>query len=108
MHYEEPDKLALGCLESELQSKVKKLARTLQWRVYHTNDSRRSEAGFPDLVMVRHGKIIFAELKKQDGKLSIDQELWLQALSRCEVKVWIWKPSDWNNGLIQLALLNTI
>ena len=105
MHYEEPDKLALDCLESELQSKVKKLARTLQWRIYHNPDSIRCEAGFPDLVLVRHGRLIFAELKKQNGKLSSEQRLWLKDLAYCGVESYIWVPSDWNNGLIQLALM---
>ena len=108
MHYEEPDKLDLNCLESELQSKVKKLARTLQWRIYHNPDSIRCEAGFPDLVLVRHGRLIFAELKRQKGELSSDQELWLKDLSCSGVEIWIWKPSDWNNGLIQMALMKNI
>ena len=105
MHYEEPDKLDLNCLESELQSKVNKLARTLQWRIYHNPDSIRCEAGFPDLVLVRHSRLIFAELKRQKGKLSDEQGLWLNNLLFSGAEVYIWKPSDWNNGLIQMALM---
>ena len=50
------------------------LARTLGWRVYHTYDSRRSQPGFPDLVLVRE-RILFLELKSETGKLSHDHEI---------------------------------
>jgi hypothetical protein len=73
---------ALPMLEADLQSAVVKLARTLGGLVYHTHDSRRSAAGFPDLVIVfeRTGAILFAELK-QDGKHPTpEQNQWLRAL----------------------------
>lgn len=39
--------------ERDFQAAVMELARLLGWRVYHTWDSRKSEPGFPDLVLVR-------------------------------------------------------
>jgi hypothetical protein len=61
-------------------------------------------AGFPDLVLVREGRLIFAELKRQTGRTTTQQDIWLKALQTCEyddwqslmaVKVVVWRPSDW-------------
>ena len=46
--------------EKQVQSAILDVARLLGWRVYHTFDSRKSEAGFPDLVLVRD-RVIYAE-----------------------------------------------
>ena len=85
--------------------------------VYHTYDSRKSEPGFPDLVLVRRGRIIFAELKRRGGQLTGAQGRWLNELDHCEdnamyhasfipaarpvVTVHTWRPSDWLNGTIE-------
>ena len=93
--------LDLNCLESELKSKVRELAIRLGWEYYHTNDSRRSEAGFPDLVLVKNKRLIFAELKRQNKDPTTEQKKWLFKLiisDSCEV--YVWKPSDWNNDTI--------
>ena len=69
------------------------------WLVFHDNDSRRNNAGFPDLVLVKDGKIIFAELKRQSkrAKLSDEQDVWIAELKRASSKnvmVAVWRPSD--------------
>jgi len=79
------------------------------WMVYHSYASRRSDgAGFPDLVMVRGGRVIFAELKydrghadwderrpKRRGKVSEAQQEWLDALSNVfGVECYVWKYPD--------------
>ena len=38
--------------EDQWQSAVIEYARLMGWLVYHTHDSRHSEKGFPDLVLV--------------------------------------------------------
>jgi hypothetical protein len=56
-------------------------------------------AGFPDLVLCHPEKqvIIFAELKSESGKVSEAQQDWIIALGQCSgVKVFLWRPSDWN------------
>ncbi len=69
-------------------------AKAFGWRVYHTHDSRRSEAGFPDLVMARE-RVIFAELKTERGRLTAAQEAWLEALAAAGAATYCWRPSDW-------------
>jgi len=49
--------------EAALLAYVRDLCAVRKWRVYHTHDSRHSPAGFPDLVMVRPPRLVFAELK---------------------------------------------
>jgi VRR-NUC domain len=86
--------------EAQFQQTVTDLAQRVNWLVYHTHDSRRSEPGFPDLVMVRGGRIIFAELKSEKGKLSNPQGVWLVALQDVarygctSMHVAVWRPSD--------------
>lgn len=66
--------------ERQLLEAIRALAKRLDWLVYHTHDSRRSEPGFPDLVLVRGGRVIFAELKAQRGRVSPAQHVWLERL----------------------------
>lgn len=75
---------------------VRQLARALHWRTYHTRDSRRSDEGFLDLVMVRLPRLIFAELKVGKGRPTAAQQGWLDALAGCPpVEVFCWYPKDW-------------
>ena len=81
--------------EEEFMRSVMKIASDCGWRVYHTRDSRRSQAGFPDLTLVRTGQIIFAELKSQKGRIKKEQQAWLDDLrENGHVDVYLWRPSD--------------
>ena len=51
-------------------------------------------AGFPDLVLVRAPRVIFAELKSAKGKLSGDQEAWLLALAGTPIESYVWRPAQ--------------
>ena len=67
------------------------------WMASHTYDSRRSTAGFPDLVLVKPPVVIFAELKTEKGAASKEQEKWLEQLGLCtDIEVHLWRPSDWD------------
>ena len=98
-----PQPLApLADTEKEFQSRVVALAQGLGWRVYHAYDSRRSEPGFPDLVMVRE-RVIFAELKTDRGRLSQAQSEWLERLTGAGGEVYVWRPADWDAVLAVLT-----
>ena len=87
---------SLRCSEKQFQAQVVELARLSGFLVYHTFDSRRSAAGFPDLVLVRPPMVLFAELKSEGGRIRPEQREWLAALKDCEsVAVRLWRPSDW-------------
>ena len=73
---------------------VVELATLCQWLGDHTYDSRRSQAGFPDLVLVKKKQLIFAELKTPKGKLSDSQITWLEALGGVDIESYIWRYED--------------
>ena len=79
--------------EKEWQAHVIETATLFGWRCYHTFDSRRSADGFPDLVMVRE-RVVWAELKRETGKLTVAQWDWITALEAAGQEVYVWKPSD--------------
>jgi hypothetical protein len=90
--------------EKQLQQAVLDLARHLGYRAYHTFDSRRSDAGFPDLVLARGDWLLFVELKR-DGKHPTEhQERWLQALDDTAALVFVWRPVDWHAGTCEAVL----
>jgi hypothetical protein len=91
--------------EAELQGNVIEAAKLLGWtHVYHTHDSRRSEAGFPDLVLLRRDRILVIELKSQTGKLTPEQEGWLYAFGEAGVDWRLFRPEDWLSGAVERAL----
>lgn len=81
--------------EKQFMAAVVEMAQMLGWLVYHTRDSRHSEAGFPDIVCVRRDRVLFIELKTEKGRLSEEQERWLSALGLAGAHVHCWRPSDW-------------
>lgn len=81
-----------GILEKDWQAQVRQLALLLGWRrAYHTYDSRRSDTGFPDLVLVRD-RVIFLELKRETGKVSDAQREWIRALANANAEVYVARP----------------
>ena len=83
-------------LEKDFQQTVVDYAHLCGWKTYHTYDSRRSDAGFPDLTMVRGTRLIFVELKSHKGKTNTAQDEWLDALDHVpHVSVYLWRPVDW-------------
>lgn len=90
--------------ERDFQRSVIELAKTLGWKVGHFHDSRRQvrpnvfvgdkdAAGFPDLVLIRRDRLLFAELKTERGKLSPKQLEWLGLLELAEQWTYVWRPS---------------
>lgn len=101
--------------EAEFTTQVVELARLGGWLRYHTHRSKHSPGGFPDEVLVRGPRLIFAELKREDksSKVSEKQQEWLDALGEVSaavdvlrgfyagvktelpsVEVYLWRPSD--------------
>lgn len=81
--------------ERAFQAMVCELAGHLGYLVYHTHDSRRSQPGFPDTVMVRRQRVIYAELKSMRGRLRPEQRVWIDALRAAGQDVYLWRPNQW-------------
>jgi hypothetical protein len=90
--------------EADLQSVVIELAELLGWLSYHTFDSRRSAPGFPDLILVRRDRCIAVELKSQRGKVTADQQTWLDALARAGIPSVVYRPEQWHDGTVERCL----
>lgn len=104
--------------EAQFTSQVVELARLGGWLRYHTHRSKHSASGFPDEVLVRGPRLIFAELKTEakTSKPSVKQQEWLDALAVVaegvrdvlpyaddyigghpdppSVEVYLWRPRD--------------
>jgi hypothetical protein len=87
--------------EREWQNLVIQLATSMGWKHYHPPDNKpingriqKIVAGFPDLVLVKDGRLIFAELKRETGRLSPEQIEWLRELEACGTEAYVWKPSQ--------------
>ena len=97
--------------EKDFEKAVVKLAARLNYRVHHVHDSRKvaweSDAGFPDWVFARHDQTIFAELKKQKGKLEPGQAIWLEVLQLSGEKAYCWRPSDFD-AIVDILSANEI
>jgi hypothetical protein len=79
--------------ERDLTAYVRDLAKAFGWRRYHTWTSIHSPAGFPDEVLVRPPRLVFAELKSASGRLKPEQDAWLEALRQVPgVETYTWRP----------------
>lgn len=97
--------------EAEFMDQVANYAKLRGWKVAHFRPARTAKgyrtpcqydaAGFPDLVMVRDGFLIFAELKRNSHDLEDKQRSWIKAMNEVmeacgsTVEVYVWTPEDW-------------
>jgi len=99
--------LRLSKPEAAFQRAVLAFANLHGWRTAHFRPglNRRGQwqtavqgdgAGFPDLVLVRE-RVVWAELKSDRGKVSAEQQEWINALCRAGQEVYVWRPTpgDW-------------
>ncbi len=112
--------------EADLQNAVIELAMVRGWKVCHFRPAQNSSGrwatpiqghpGFPDMVLARKGVVMFVELKSDAGKLTRDQQEWLEALGNPTYSSWrytgsldtksmVWRPADWTSGRISKVLM---
>lgn len=100
-------------LEKDFQRKVVGLFRGAGWLVCHFSDSRRqikpgvfvgdvNAKGFPDLVLVKRTRIVFAELKSEKGTVTKEQRMWLDALSAAGCETYLWRPKHYE-GVVKVV-----
>lgn len=87
--------------EAGFQRTLLEYAKLRGWWCYHNPDSRRSAGGLPDLILVRDGVMVLAELKASTGRLRASQKAVLPLLeavaaaSGGAVRVRVWRPEMW-------------
>ena len=93
--------------ERDFQTQVTDLASMLGWSWAHFRPARTAHgwrvpvsgplgAGWPDLVLVRDDRIVFAELKRERGRPRPDQTFALTLLSGA-AETYVWRPSDFDD-----------
>lgn len=93
--------------ESAFQRQVLALAKMLGWRTAHFRPAMNQRGdwrtpvagdgkGFPDLLLVRGGKLLAVELKTDRGVLSPEQREWRDALQAAGVDWRLWRPRMWS------------
>jgi hypothetical protein len=108
--------------EDQLLDSTIDLARVLGWLAHHCRPARtdkgwrtpvQGDPGFPDLIFVRDGWLIAAELKSQTGRVAAGQSLWVDRLDEVSLRagrpsggllVVVWRPVDWYAGAIRQVL----
>ena len=93
--------------EDAFLRKIIVMAHLYQWTVAHFRPARTATGwatavqgdgkGFPDLVLLRAPRLLFAEAKSAKGRLSPEQAAWLELLRQVPgVEVKTWRPSMWD------------
>lgn len=59
----------------------------------------QGDKGFLDVCLARGGVVLLAELKSENGKVTEEQQEWLEASGG-----YLWRPSDWRSEKI-IAML---
>lgn len=89
-----PAPIALEISEKVFQRAVTDLMKRTGWKWHHQTISRKSAAGWPDLVACRE-RIIFIELKSETGTLEAEQANWRDRIIAAGGEWHLWSPSDW-------------
>ena len=91
--------------EKQLEAAVRAAALALGYLYYHTHDSRRSNPGFPDCVMVhpRTGALLFWELKSERGRPTGAQMEWMGALHQARYRAF---PAQIDERIVYPSSLN--
>ena len=82
--------------ERDFQAAIIHTAVQAGWRIHHTWDSTRARRGFPDLVLARSDRLMFAELKSAKGRVRPEQQEWMEALWTAGQEAYIFRPKDWD------------
>ena len=82
--------------EAQFRKAVLDYAKLAGWLACYIPDSRRNvgDAGLPDLILARGGRVILAELKTSKGRLRDGQKCWLEEAGG---NGRVWRPGDWED-----------
>lgn len=94
--------------ERDYQKRIEELAKRLGYLVNHVNKATvaggrfitpTSHAGFPDLWLLRDGRLIVLEIKRESARpseIKPAQKEWIRRLQTVAgVEAYVVRPSDW-------------
>lgn len=99
-----PTQLAGAMTEDELLEGLTDALTYCGWRWMHLRRSDlaivQGHAGWPDIVAVRGDRLLTLELKREDGKVTLEQIGWLERLQHVDgVEAAIVRPSTYDATL---------
>ena len=96
-----PTSIDLKASEADFQDLVVRYAQMKGWRVAHfsigqTNKGYRTPVrydgkGYPDVTAARNGQVIHFECKSAKGRVTAEQQAWIDALP----DAYVIRPADW-------------
>ena len=99
--------------EAELSDCVVQTARLFGWRICLVRPARTAHGwrtpfgadgvGWPNITAVRGDQLLFAELKAEKGKVTPEQQAWLDVLANVGTTA-VWRPAQWASGEIEAVL----
>ena len=99
-------RLPLPLTEAQFQRQITEYAEMCGWSWAHFRPAETSKgwrtpvsgplgAGFPDLVLVRDGRLMFMEVKRAGGQATPAQNQVMRVLAEA-AEVYIVQPKDWD------------
>ncbi len=89
-------RLAKTLSEKQFREQIRDLCKVFGWKFHFTWLAIHSPKGFPDLVLRRPPRIIFAEIKTEKGIITPSQQEWYDDLIACGQEAFIWRPSQFD------------
>lgn len=99
--------------EQQFLKQVLELACRAGWRVVHFRPAmtRRGDwvtrmdghPGFPDVIAIRRGRMLVAELKVGYNKVTADQQRWLDEFRQTGAATYVWRPADFADIILLLT-----
>lgn len=86
--------------EASFQRLITDLAEWCGWHWTFNADSRRTQAGVPDLLLIREQRLVWREIKAERGKLRPAQLAFGQRLLRAGQDWGVWRPSHWATEIV--------
>jgi hypothetical protein len=87
--------------EAAFQVTVESMARAMTLYAWHDRDSRRNNAGLPDLLLIGPNGLIYPELKtvKRRNRVTPEQAMVLRMVAHADpdervVRARVWTPED--------------
>jgi hypothetical protein len=93
-----------------LDAHVRRMFKDLGLMAYHTRTSIGSAKGYPDWTIAGPGGQMWRELKTQRGKVTADQQAWLDVLTAGGGDAGVWRPEHLLSGQIasELAAISAL
>jgi hypothetical protein len=87
-----------------LDAHVRKLIADLGLFGYHPKNSKGSQAGWPDWVIIGRAGILYRELRTEHGTVSADQRHVGELITRAGGNWGVWRPRQLLDGTIAREL----